>query len=244
MSLCVCSRTCVQFCLRDLRPWIHILSSLPHICILGPHPQTENKKMCYRNPALRSLHPPSSRRFIRLSCSRRCAVIGAPDRYQGAGGDRIRDCQGLFALVWCPATQNGAKCLFEISIQSSTSDNFPLWTPVERRALCASCVCVCVRDNVCVSVWVCVLQALILVFRGARLPVPTCVNTAADHMADNDFQIDTLHSSGRENQWALIAFFPRRSSLPEGHYLSLSASVPLSLARTRTNTESHSFCFQ
>lgn len=92
-----------------------------------------------------------------------------------------------------------------------------------------SVYCVCVR-HVCVRfLCVCVLHALILLFRGAPLPVPTCVNTAVDHMADNDFQIDTLHSSGGENQWALIAFFPRRSSLPEGHYLSLSASVSLPL---------------
>lgn len=62
------------------------------------------------------------------------------------------------------------------------------------------CVCVCV-------------SVLILIFRRALLSIPTCVNTPADQMADNDFQIDTLHSTSRKNQWALIAFFPRRSSL-------------------------------
>lgn len=66
---------------------------------------------------------------------------------------------------------------------------------------------------VCVCVCVC-LCVLILIFRGALLSMPMCVNTPADQMADNDFQIDTLHSTSRENQWALIAFFPRRSSLP------------------------------
>lgn len=75
-------------------------------------------------------------------------------------------------------------------------------------------LCVCV-----LCVFLCVL---ILIFRRAPLSIPTCVNTPADQMADNDFQIDTLHSTSRENQWALIAFFPRRSSLPEGYYLSHS----------------------
>ena len=49
----------------------------------------------------------------------------------------------------------------------------------------------------CVCVCVCVL---IPIFRGAPLSIPTCVNTPADQMADNDFQIDTLHSTSRENQ--------------------------------------------
>lgn len=75
-------------------------------------------------------------------------------------------------------------------------------------------VCVCGSRSVCVCV-------LILIFRRGLLSIPTCVNTGADQMADNDFQIDTLHSPSRENQWALIAFFPRRSSSPEGYYLSL-----------------------
>lgn len=69
-------------------------------------------------------------------------------------------------------------------------------------------------------------------------------------MADNDFQIDTLHSSNRENQWALIAFFPRRSSLPEGYYLSpsllfcLFLFFPLHLPLNNVKAGSNHVAFQ
>lgn len=88
-----------------------------------------------------------------------------------------------------------------------------------KTTVCAVCACSSVCGSLCV---------LILIFRRALLSTPTCVNTPADQMADNDFQIDTLHSTSRENQWALIAFFPRRSSPPKGYYLSLSLSISLS----------------
>lgn len=78
-----------------------------------------------------------------------------------------------------------------------------------------------------IAVCACVL---ILIFRRGPLSIPTCVNSPADQMADNDFQIDTFHSTSRENQWALIAFFPRRSSPPEGYYLSPSLSVSICLS--------------
>ena len=87
-----------------------------------------------------------------------------------------------------------------------------------------------VRLGVFVCGSVCVL---ILIFRRGLLSIPTCVNTPADQMADNDFQIDTLHSTSRENQWALIAFFPRRSSPPWrllSIYLSLSLFLCVSLS--------------
>lgn len=90
-------------------------------------------------------------------------------------------------------------------------------------------------------VYVCVL---ILIFRRALLSIPTCVNTPADQMADNDFQIDTLHSTSRENQWALIAFFPRRSSPPEGCYLSLSFYLSFSLNFSVPLSKPHSFTSQ
>lgn len=50
VCLCVCvhlhaqPRMCVQFCVRDLRPWIHILSSLPHICIHRTPPTVRKSK--------------------------------------------------------------------------------------------------------------------------------------------------------------------------------------------------------
>lgn len=89
--------------------------------------------------------------------------------------------------------------------------------------------------HVCVSacVCVCVLHALILVFRGAPLPVPTCVNTAADHMADNDFQIDTLHSSRGEKSMSADCFFPK-TMVSARRPLSVSFCLCPSRARTRT----------
>lgn len=87
--------------------------------------------------------------------------------------------------------------------------------------------------HVCVCMCVC-LCALILVFRGAPLSILTCVNTPADQMADNDFQIDTLHSTGGENQWALIAFSQDDHLRPKATiYLSLLFYLLLlSLAHT------------
>lgn len=59
------------------------------------------------------------------------------------------------------------------------------------------CVCVCLS---CV---------LILIFRRALLSTPTRVNTPADQMTDNDFQIDTLYSSSWEKSMSPDCFFPK-----------------------------------
>lgn len=193
-----------------------------HACIFTPQTHTANKKVCYLNPSFAySLHLLPF--ILSISFSRHIGWCCCSYRLlSGAIGDRIRDCLAWSGLAIQNRTISLFSCLGPAYVYSLSHtlihlsvcvcvcvdinrvledlcfflDFLDLRVVVRygaggKTTVCAVCACSSVCGSLCV---------LILIFRRALLSTPTCVNTPADQMADNDFQIDTLHSTSRENQ--------------------------------------------